>query len=338
MKTKTLTIFIISLFLTLNVFAQDKDSLALKGVEYIHQEKFDEAIAEFKKIIELDPDDPGAYMFIAVSFLAISNDYRNPSYYKKFEEYIDLAIQKGEKKMESGNYEAYDFLYLGGSYGYRGIYRSFSGDWWKAFWDGGKARKILKKGLEMDSTCYDIYFGLGAYNFYRSIKSKILWWLPFFGDNRQKGIDQTKLAIQKGKLTRDEAKYGLLRIYVENEQYDSALAVAEDLKKIKPDDPFLLWYRGEAQIKRGMHKNALENYRTLLGVLEKSKYSAPRGIVECRYQIAYLHQIMGEKEEALEEVKNILKYENEGEADDYIKDFIKKAVEIKKSIQTHKQT
>lgn len=324
-------------FYPLMLFAQDRDSIIFKGIDYIHQDKFDEGIAEFKKLIQLNPDDAGPYMFIAASLISIIDDYRNPSYREEFEKYINLSIQKGEEKMKKGNYTGEDLLYLGGSYGYRGIYRSFNGDWWGAFWDGGKAKKILEKGLELDSTCYDIYFGLGGYNFYRSIKSKMLWWLPFFGDNRQKGIEQTKLAIQKGKFTKDEAKYGLLRIYVENQEYDSVLALAGDLKKIKVDDPFLLWFLGQAQIKKGAYQDALQGYLTLLKTFQDSKYSTPRAMVECQYWIAYLYQVTGQKDKCLKQIEQILKYQPQAETDKYIGDFIQKAQDIKKGIEAHSQ-
>lgn len=337
MKSKILAILLFLCFYPLTLYAQDRDSIIFAGIDYIHQDKFDEGIAEFKKLIQLNPDDAGGYMYVAASFVSIIDDYRNPSYRGEFEKYINLAIQKGEERMNKGNYTAEDLLYLGGSHGYRGIYRSFNGDWWGAFWDGGKAKKFLEKGIETDSTYYDIYFGLGAYNFYRSIKSKMLWWLPFFGDKRKLGIEQTKLAIQKGKFTRDEAKYGLLRIYVENEQYDSALALADNLKKLNADHPFLLWFLGQAQIKKGMYKDALESYQTLLKTFGASKYSTPRGMVEARYWIAYLYQVTGDKTNCLEQIDQILKYQPQGESDDYIKEFIQKALDIKKSVQPHNQ-
>ncbi|MCJ7509234.1 MAG: hypothetical protein MUO85_11020 [candidate division Zixibacteria bacterium] len=337
MKSKILAILLFLFLYPFTLYAEDRDSIIFAGIDYIHQDKFDEGIAEFKKLIQLNPDDAGGYMYVAASLVSIIDDYRNPSYRWEFEKYINLAIQKGEERMNKGNCTAEDLLYLGGSYGYRGIYRSFNGDWWGAFWDGGKAKKFLEKGIETDSTYYDIYFGLGAYNFYRSIKSKMLWWLPFFGDKRKLGIEQTKLAIQKGKVTRDEAEYGLLRIYVENQQYDSALALGPDLKKIKPDDPFLLWFLGQAQIKKGMYKDALESYQTLLKTFEAFKYSTPRGMVETRYWIAYLYQVMGDKANCLEQIDQILKYQAQGESDDYIKEFIQKALDIKKSIRQHNQ-
>lgn len=333
MRIKLISVIAFLLLSSLSAFAQDKDSIILKGIDYIHQDRFDEEIAEFKKLIQLNPDDPGPYMFIAASYLTIVDDYRNPAYKEEFQKYINLAIQKGEEKIAKSNYTAEDMLYLGGSYGYRGIYRSMEGGWWGAFWDGGKAKKILEKGLEMDSTCYDIYFGLGGYNFYRSIKSKILWWLPFFGDKRNLGIEQTKIAIAKGKFTQDEARYGLLRIYVENQQYDSALALAGELRKIKPDDPFLLWWLGQAQIKKGMYSDALQGYDTLLGTFQSSKYVTTRGMVEAAYWIAYLYQVTGNKDKCLQQIQFILKYQGEGEKDDYIKNFIQKTLEIKNKIQ-----
>ena len=58
-------------------------------------------------------------------------------------------------------------------------------------------------------------------------------------------------------------------------------------------------------------------------------------MVETRYWIAYLYQVMGEKDRCLEQIEQILKYQAEGKKDDYIKDFIQKAKDIKEKMQEH---
>ena len=49
--------------------------------------------------------------------------------------------------------------------------------------------------------------------------------------------------------------------------------------------------------------------------------------------MAYLYRSMGKKDKCLNQLDHILQYESQTKTDDYIKDFIKKTKELKKSIQ-----
>ena len=310
----------------------DLDSIIFRGIEYIHRDSFKQGISEFEKIVKKYPDNPAGYFFIAASLQTLIDDYRNEKYKADFEKNIDLAIEKGTKKVEKDPDSAIDHFYLGGSLGYRGIYRSFRGSWWGAFRDGGKANSNLKQAVELDSTLYDAYFGLGAYHYWRSVKSKLFWWLPFFGDERKKGIQETMIAIQKGKYAKDEAAYSLLRIYLEEKDYPAVLKWSQEVKRINENDPFRLWMTGFAYIGLDNWVEAKGIFLELLNVLKSSPYYDPAGEYECRYWLAYVNYNLGDLESAEEELSQALKLEPKTKGNDYAEPFVDKIKDLQKKI------
>ena len=60
--------------------------------------------------------------------------------------------------------------------------------------------KYLEKTLKLDSTYSDAYLGLGAYHYYKTVKSKAFLWLPFVVDRREQGIEELNLCVNSGLL------------------------------------------------------------------------------------------------------------------------------------------
>ena len=329
---------LISFFFFCSAFAfpeesnPDLDSIISRGVDLIRWDKFDQGIAEFKKIIELYPDEPIGYFFVGASLQGLIDDYRNEEYNAECEKYINLAIEKGNSKVDENPNSALEHFYLGGALGYRGIYRSFRGNWWGAFRDGGKAYSHLKEALELDPHFYDAYYGVGAYHYWKSAKSKLFWWLPFFGDERKKGIQETMIAIQKGKYANTEAAMSLLRIYLEEKDYPAVLKWSEEVKKINPDNPFRLWMIAYAYIGLKNWDEAQSTFLYLLNVLKSSPYYAAAGEYECRYWLAYTNFNLGNFQSAQQELNRAIQLEPEVKDNDYAEPFLDKVKDLQKEI------
>ena len=313
--------------------SKEVEEIILQGLDYVHQDETFKAVDEFKKLIELFPDDPIGYFYVSATLQTMMDDFRNYSYLDEFNKYMDLAIEKGEERKKRGNLTAHDCLYLGGAIGYRGINKALTGDWFGAFVDGLKGKGYLEKALELNPEFYDVYYGLGTYHFWKSLKSKIFWWLPFVKDNRQMGIDMIKLAIEKGKYSTEDAKYALVRIYVENKEYQNAFAMIEKLSKSKPDRPFLLWFLGRAQLETKMYKEAINAYQTLLKTLVASPYYHPEGEVECRYWLALAYFENENFEDSRKQIDAISAFEKKSQENKNIKYFIEEAKALGKKIK-----
>jgi tetratricopeptide (TPR) repeat protein len=309
------------------------EQIILQGMEYVHQEETFKAVDEFKKLIELFPDHPMGYFYVSASLQTMMDDYRNYSYSDEFNKYMDLTIEKGEARKKRGNLTAHDCLYLGGAIGYRGINKALTGDWFGAFVDGLKGKGYLEKALELDPELYDVYYGLGTYQFWKSLKSRIFWWLPFVKDNRQMGIDMIKLAIEKGKYSSEDAKYALVRIYVENKEYQNAFGMIGKLGQSQPNKPFLLWFLGRAQFETKMYAGAINSYQILLEVLIASPYYHPEGEVECRYWLALAYFENKDFEDCQKQIDAILAFEEKSQDNKNMKHFIREAEKLRKKIE-----
>jgi tetratricopeptide (TPR) repeat protein len=315
--------------------SKEVEQIILQGVKYVHQDETFKAVDEFKKLIELFPNDPIGYFLVSAAFQNMMDDFRNYSYSDEFNKYMDLAIEKGEERKRKGNLSAYDCLYLGGAIGYRGINEALTGDWYHGFIDGLRAKGYLEKALKLNPEFYDVYYGLGTYHFWKSLKTRIFWWLPFAKDNRQMGINMIKLAIEKGKYSREDAKLSLVRIYVENKEYENAFAMINQLIKSQPNKPFLLWFLGRAQLETKMYDGAINTYQTLLKTLIASPYYHPEGEVECRYWLASAYFENKNFEESQKQIDAILTFGEKSQDNKNIKHFIEEAKGLRKKIKKH---
>ncbi|MGB7062509.1 MAG: tetratricopeptide repeat protein [Candidatus Zixiibacteriota bacterium] len=314
------------------------DSIILRGVELVHADSALEAVEEFKKLIGNFPDDPIGYFYVSASLQMLMDDFRNYTYAEEFDRYMDMAIKKAEKKKEQGNLTAQDYLYFGGAVGFRGIHKALTGNWMGAFVDGLKGKGYLEKALELDPELYDVYYGLGSYHFWKSLKSKIFWWLPFVADNRQKGIDMIKLSIEKGKFSAEDAKLALVRIWVENKEYDKAFAMIDELRKKYPNKPFILWLLAQAQLENQMYDGAISTYQVLFEALTSSPYYHPAGEVECRYFLALTYYEKRDFEQSSAQVDSILAFAEDSKNNKAIEHFLDKAKKLRKKINKETKT
>jgi hypothetical protein len=334
-----LTLLTLILFSPSPLFSQEKkevDQILFKGIAYIHTNKFNEAFQEFEKLIQLFPDDPLGYFYMAAAYENMMDNYRNysPPYRSEFEKYANLAIEKGKLRKEKKTATAEDYLYLGGAYGYRGIYKSFIGQWWGAFKDGWKAKPLLEKSLELDSTLYDAYLGLGEYWFWRTVKAKALIWLPFVGDNRKKGINMLKLITEKGKYTKVEGDLALLRIYVENKDYPQALILSQKIKEeVGDSSAYRLWFTGLAQEKLRDYRSAIATYLSLLAILKSSAYYHPAGEIECRYYLANCYYKERDFTSCRSQLNALMEFAPKWGKEDNLEDFFKQAKKLLKEVQ-----
>lgn len=314
--------------------SQSIDSLLLKGIDLVHHEQFEEAFTLFDTVIARAPDKPVGYFFKAAAYSNLAADYRNLSYSDTFFKYIDKAVEIGRNRKNSGQATAEDIFFYAGTMGFRGVYKSLYGDWWGAFKDGLRGKGIMEEAFRMDSTNYDVYYGLGVYNYWRSAKTRILWWLPFFSDKRKLGVEQIYIAINKGQLVRSEAKYALLRIYDNEKDYESILALWDNyLVSINPDDPFALYYVGRALARLKRFEEAVDVFNRLLDIFINSPYYDPAAELDVYYNLGVFYYEWAKYDQALKylslakDLAEVMAYRRDvEEAVDNSSDYYKKAL------------
>ena len=261
----------------------------LSGIDKVNRGEYEEAMKLFKQVIEQDKESPLGYFYTAAVYEVLMQNYRNRSFNKKFNFYINGAIEKGEQLAKKYQNDELLYFYLGGAYGYRAIDRGEAGNWFGAFVDAVKGAEYLEKAIEINPTLYDAYYGFGVYKYWRSVKSKVLWFLPFFTDERQAGINDIRLAISRGQYAQNEAIVVLAGIYRNEKDYHAALELTETLLAKYPDSIHTLRLKGIILVDLERWTEAAQIFDKLQGQLKNDTWGSPETEMEIEYYITLIH-------------------------------------------------
>ncbi|MEW5923007.1 MAG: hypothetical protein AB1746_03380, partial [Candidatus Zixiibacteriota bacterium] len=175
-------------------------------------------------------------------------------------------------------------------YAYRALWESRFRSNFSAVKLGMKARGAYQDGLDIDSTLYDLYVGMGTYHYWKSVKSGILRSAGLFKDEREKGIEEIEKAADSSLFSKDAARSALIWILIDREEYDSAIVLAQSLYEKFPMGKTFLWPQAEAYLKSERFADAARVYSGI----RQSLLNNPGNyynFIECSYQ---LHKVLNE--------------------------------------------
>ena len=279
-------------------------NLLQEGIDASFREDYPQAESIFARVIQMAPQDPAGYFFLAAVYQAEMVDYESNFREKEFYENVNLAKRLSEERIEADKEDAWAYLLLGNSYGAKGLYDARKGNWWSGLNNGLSAKSALKEALKHKPDLYDVYVGLGSYHYWASVVTKAFWWLPFFGDHRQEGIEEMILAYEKSIFSSDAAANGLIWMYIQEKRLDLALNLSEKMQAKYPQGKSFLWGVAQAYFEKRDWNNALVKYKELAEKLEANRTSPkfdPKSIgsgsssvdldqsynlIECQYYIA----------------------------------------------------
>ncbi len=265
-------------------------NLLLKGIEATFQENYPTAESLFSGLIQMDPEDPAGYFFSAALYQSQMIDLESDFREKDFYEQIKKAKKLARRRIKQNKKDPWAYLILGNSYGAKAVYEAKKGNWWSALNEGLKAKSALKKALKCDPKLYDAYVGLGSYHFWSSVVTKAFWWLPFIGDNREKGISEMKLAYQNSIFSKGAAASGLIWMYIQEKKFDQAINLAQKMQAEYPRGKSFLWALAEAYYEKKDWHNALLKYQELSERIERVHASKnldqSYNLIECKFLIA----------------------------------------------------
>jgi tetratricopeptide (TPR) repeat protein len=276
--------------------ANIRDSTVWQASEYIWLNQFDKAAEIAQGMIESEPANPVGFFMAGAIYQTISEKYRNDSFRDDIYEYLDSAIDLCDERKESDPDNADLYFIAGASYGYRGLHKAFHGAWWGAFRDGLRCSSNLKKALQLDSTFYDAYWGLGSYHYYKTLKSRDFLWLPFISDRREEGMAEIRKAIENGFLARKIAGQSFLRIYLFESRFADMVSLADSLDRVVPDDAYTLLHYVEGLVALDSLDEAEQRLRRLKLVWKNSPYYDWIGMFEAELLLARIAYKRGDIE------------------------------------------
>lgn len=301
---KFLFIFLFNWLSFLHVFAQTPhqnslDSLIEISVQLTVQQKYDSAMIAGKQIIARDKTHPIGYLFVAVTLQSKMMDFETTQWEKTFLTHLKQARQAAETVLDKEPRNAWALFYLGSAYSYQAFYSSKQNHYMAAFRDAARGISALRKAVDIDSTLYDAYLGLGSYLFWRSQKTKSLTWLPFIKDERKKGIELIELSIQKGAYSRYAGINALVWIYIELKDYENALKWAKIGEQAFPGSRYFAWCLAESCYRRKDYQNAVGYYQWLLDSLSAESFNNHYNEIVCLTKLADSYYSLNQFRKAL---------------------------------------
>jgi|CXWL01.1.fsa_nt_gi tetratricopeptide (TPR) repeat protein len=222
-----------------------------EGLTNLYNLDYAKSRAAFRKIVELEPDNPFGYLFESggiwwQSFQEYGLFKDTPTLQGQFEQDVEAALRKSEPYMSSKDPQmrADGYFVSGMSLGTRGQWSLLRGKWFDAYFDGKKAIKHLKKCLKYDDQYNDAYLGLGVFDYQAAHLSGIarLGILLGVRGDEKRGLERITLAMEKGRYASRQAAQFLAMIYLVDLHDDArALPVIERLRKEFPASAYFLF-------------------------------------------------------------------------------------------------
>lgn len=250
-----------------------------RGIAYMYRLEFDKAENVFDEIVKQDPDSPAGYFALAaLSWWRYSQNFDMQGGLKAVEnEFVsnsDKVIDLSRKMIKEGRDPDQAYFFMGSAYGLQGRWYAVQRSWWRAYTHGKKGRKYLKKCVELNPGIYDAYLGLGIFDYYTATLPGTLGLVAklFVGGDRQRGMEYVRIAKEKGRFFKVEARFFLVEIYSMHEKdYRSAYAETEALKALDPTNmlfrvgEIMTHIQAQALDLQGRREAALADYKIAAG-------------------------------------------------------------------------
>jgi len=209
-----------------------------EGIALMYRLEFDKAGEKFREITVLDPESPAGYCALAaLSWWRYSQDFDMKSALEEVEkEFLsnsDKVIELSKKMVKEGRDLDQAYFFMGSAYGLQGRWYAVQRSWFRAYGRGKKARRFLKKCVEINPAVYDAFLGLGIFDYYAATLPGALGFAAhlFAGGDRERGMAYVKIARDKGRFFKLEARIFLIEIYSRHEKdFKAAFAECEALR------------------------------------------------------------------------------------------------------------
>jgi|GEM_PF-2308723 len=222
-----------------------------EGLQRLYSLDYARSRAAFRKLIELEPDNPFGYLFEAGGIwwessaeFGLFTD--TPTLQGLFEEDVDESIRKAEAWSDSKDprVRADGYFAEGMARGTLGQWRLMKHHYIDAYFEGKKAIKALKKCRKLDSAYYDADLGLGVFEYESANLSGIakMGFLLGIHGNEKKGIEMIQNAVDHSRYSVRQAASFLVSIYlIDKRDFAQALPEIQLMEKLVPDSPYYLF-------------------------------------------------------------------------------------------------
>jgi hypothetical protein len=197
------------------------DRTLLMAEQDVMDRRYDEARKVFDRLEKEHPDSLLPSMGRLLSLMVQSLEKGTPK--ASLEGAFRTEFKKNravlKRMVRRDDLNAWDHFLIGGSLGVRGLYELDHHRYLTAFMHGMEALSHIHEAQELDPEINDIYFATGLFKYYRSVKTRYLWFLPLVGDQREEGLKEIRYALRNGHYAVPACKIALVML-AEREKKD----------------------------------------------------------------------------------------------------------------------
>jgi hypothetical protein len=284
------------------------DRLIRLAMDATYMLRLNDARAAARELQQRYPDHPAGFLIAAETYWwEAQENPENKQIESNYYRAQELAQAKGESAVKAGKYYKPELLaYLASAHGSYARFQVTQKDsYFSALRAGLKAHKYAEEVFALDKNYYEIYVGLGAFNYFSgtlpSMIKPFAWLFGAHGD-KDLGIEQLQTAMQKSRYSRTEARIVYYSAMLANKEYVAAFPVLEKLMADYPDNQVL--YIWATEWFREQRKN-LEGAEYFEKVFEKEMKRSPGMARYALVEKANLQLAHTRKADALQTIQRI---------------------------------
>ncbi|HVO31401.1 MAG TPA: tetratricopeptide repeat protein [bacterium] len=246
----------------------DLESAMRTGEDMILDRRYDEALALFRATADGHKDSalgPLGQMLVWQSQMLENGDFAHRDEY-------DAAVKETGTRIDAVKSPGtWDLMLAGGYNGVRAMHAMREKHYLRAVDDGWSALSGMKSLKKKEPDLADSDVGLGTYDYWRSVITRNVKWIPFFSDKRRQGIQEIERAFVDAQYTRPIAQLVLVFIYIDEHRYDDAIALGEDMAAKYPHNTLVRVQVGRAYSRKGRYDDAVKIYEKVLELQPDNK-------------------------------------------------------------------
>ena len=306
---KYLLLFLLIIFFSRNygqVYPDKSVHKILKsGINLIIDQKYEEAEKLFNQLDMTRKDIPFGKIYLAAVHIAKSYDYGEPYDHELIAKYLEAAKKISERLLKNDEKNIWNHYFLALTQGYIAYYEALRESWLDALSIGLNSVSVFEYCLEKDKNFYESLIAIGSYKFWKSKKMEFIDWLPFIDDEKELGIKYLQQAVKHSGYNSHLAIHSLIWIYIEQENFEEAIKVAELALKDHPKSRIFKWGLARSYENIDPAKSALL-YKEILNSYPTNLRSNRINEVTLKHLIAQQLNKINKSDEALTICNDIL--------------------------------
>ena len=274
------------------------------------------AIGELMKAVELAPDNPIGYAYLAMADLFFYETSLDEKEKKKYETSMLKAVEdaqaRAEKKIEKEPRDGEACFSLAVARMVKNRYEILRKNYFRAFREAQGVWDLLEKTRELDPQNFDVYYPMGVLHYHLAQLGGVARWVTSIfitSGDRERGLKEFRTAYEKGRLMKDLAASNLVSAYSTYEKQPAlALPLALKLKERYPNNYNFNFALANILSDLGRFDEALSSVREIEEGIKTGKPPyRPELRPRCYQALGKIALDRGEYEKAAELFRQVLK-------------------------------